>query len=140
MGLGRMAALALSRGLSPERKKRFFHQEDDVWQLRDEIRKRVNFFELNLMNSYAALGKFHIVFCRNVLLYFSSEAKRDILRRIAEVLQPGGYLFLGSTETITRYSDRYEPIRQSGGVVYRLKPGIAVPQEPVFPDVTSQSR
>ncbi len=113
--------LALSRGLSPERKRKFFTQEGDMWRVNDNIRRRVQFKELNLMNSYSALGKFDIIFCRNVLIYFSTDLKRDILSRLARALVPGGYLFLGSTETLASYSDDFETIRHQGGIVYRLK-------------------
>ncbi len=117
--------LALSRGLSPERKRRFFTQIDDLWQVNEDVRSRAKFSELNLMNSYASLGKFDIVFCRNVLIYFSADLKKDILRRISQTLNPGGYLFLGSTETIASYSDSFETVRHSGGIVYQLKEGVS---------------
>jgi len=133
-------ALALSRGLSPERKKRFFQQEGDLWRVKDEIRNRVRFAELNLMKSYVSLGKFDIVFCRNVLIYFSADLKRDILRRIAKTLAPGGYLFLGSTETIASYSDDFETVRHKGGIVYQLKSDGSRPAEPSFPRATLNRR
>jgi len=126
--------LALSRGLSPERKRRFFSQKGNLWEVNDEIRRRAKFTELNLMNSYASLGKFDIVFCRNVLIYFSADLKRDILRRISQTLNPGGYLFLGSTETIASYSDAFETIRHGGGIVYQLK-GETGPTIPRFPKI-----
>ncbi|MFC1751214.1 CheR family methyltransferase, partial [Pseudomonadota bacterium] len=74
-----------------------------------------------LMNTYASLGKFDIAFCRNVLIYFSADLKKDILRRIAQTLVPGGYLFLGSTETIASYSEDFETVRHGSGIVYKLK-------------------
>ena len=114
-------ALALSRGLSPERKQRFFTKEGDFWEVKEEIRKRVRFTEINLMNSYSSLGKFDVIFCRNVLIYFSADLKKDILRRISQALTPGGYLFLGSTETIASYSEDFETVRHEGGIVYQLK-------------------
>lgn len=114
-------ALALSRGLSPERKQRFFNKTDDLWEVKEEIRKRVRFTDINLMNSYGSLGKFDVIFCRNVLIYFSAELKKDILRRISQALVPGGYLFLGSTETLASYSDEFETVRHEGGIVYQLK-------------------
>ncbi len=117
----RYDALALSRGLSPERKQRFFNLVDDCWEIKQEIRSRVRFNELNLMNSYTSLGKFDVVFCRNVLIYFSAESKKDILRRISHTLVPGGYLFLGSTETLASYSDDFDTVRHNGGIVYKLK-------------------
>ena len=114
-------ALALSRGLSPERKKRFFDNNDDLWSIKPDIKKRVRFSELNLMNNYTSLGKFEVIFCRNVLIYFSTELKRDILKRISQALVPGGYLFLGSTETLASYSDDFNTVRHDGGIVYQLK-------------------
>ncbi len=133
---GKYDALALSRGLSPERKQRFFVPQGSLWQVKDEIRNRVRFAELNLMNNYASLGKFDIVFCRNVLIYFSSQLKRDILRRIAQAMVPGGYLFLGSTETIASYSDAFDTVRHEGGIVYRLKADSSSPTVPGFPSAT----
>lgn len=130
---GMYDALALSRGLSPERKARFFVPQGNLWKVKDEIRNRVKFSELNLMNSYTSLGKFDIVFCRNVLIYFSSQLKRDILRRIAETMNPGGYLFLGSTETIASYSEAFDAVRHEGGIVYRLKATPSTPVVPSFP-------
>lgn len=131
--------LALSRGLSPERKRRFFTQKQDLWQVVDEVRNRAKFTELNLMNSYSSLGKFDVVFCRNVLIYFSAELKKDILRRISKTINPGGYLFLGSTETIASYSDAFETVRHGGGIVYQLKADSS-PTSPSFPDVSAQRR
>ncbi|MDH5358899.1 MAG: protein-glutamate O-methyltransferase CheR [Gammaproteobacteria bacterium] len=111
----------LGRGLSEQRKKAFFKPVGDRWIVADDIRRRVSFKEQNLLLSYAALGKFDIIFCRNVLIYFSSERKTDILNRMAAALNPGGYLFLGASETITGYSDAFEMVRSPHGVFYRLK-------------------
>lgn len=111
----------LGRGLSAERKQRFFRKVDDDWAVTDDIKRRVSFREQNLLASYGALGKFDIIFCRNVLIYFSTESKSDILNRMAQSLKPGGYLFLGASETITGYSDAYDMIRSPYGVYYKLK-------------------
>ena len=62
-----------------------------------------------------------MIFCRNVLIYFSDKNKTEILDRIANVLEPGGYLFLGGSESITRYTSRFEVARFYGGMVFRLK-------------------
>lgn len=117
----RYDALSMARGLSPERKQRFFTEHDRRWELRPEIRARVSFRELNLFQSYALLGRFDVVFCRNVLIYFSPDAKRDILERIAKILNPGGYLFLGASETMSGYSEAYEMVRAPRGVVYKRR-------------------
>ena len=113
--------LAMTRGLSPERKKKFFQEKGDCWQVNANIKARASFRGLNLLQSYSMLGKFDIVFCRNVLIYFSPENKRDILERIKQTLNPRGYLFLGASESLSNYSDDFEMIRCNPGVLYRLK-------------------
>jgi chemotaxis protein methyltransferase CheR len=111
----------LSRGLSAERRQRFFTIKGARWEVREEIRRRVRFQELNLKSSYALLGKFDLIFCRNVLIYFSGDLKTDILNRMAERLQPRGVLVLGASESLSGYSDAFEMVRCQPGVVYRLK-------------------
>ena len=113
--------MSLSRGLSQERRERFFIANDIRWQIKREIRERVVFKELNLMDSYMLLGRFDVVFCRNVLIYFSESVKADILRRITRILQPGGYLFLGASESLTGCADDYEILQLYDGIFYKLK-------------------
>ncbi|MDH5776574.1 MAG: protein-glutamate O-methyltransferase CheR [Gammaproteobacteria bacterium] len=111
------------RGLSEERRERYFTKKDQSWELRPAIKGIVRFADLNLLSSYSLLGKFDIIFCRNVLIYFSSESKTDILNRMAAIMNPGGYLILGGSESPTGYSHAYEMVRYSQGVIYRLKGG-----------------
>lgn len=111
--------MSLSRGISDERRQRYFRQVGQKWELRKELRERVRFSELNLMQSYISLGQFDIIFCRNVLIYFSAELRRDIIGRLAKSLNPGGYLFLGSSESITGHSDEFDMLRSGGAVYYR---------------------
>jgi len=114
--------LSLSRGISDERKKMFFKGLDnDRWQLNDKIKSIVKFSEINLLQNYTLLGKFDLIFCRNVLIYFSAELKSDILSRMAKALNPGGYLILGGSESPTGYCRDFEMTRFPKGVVYRLK-------------------
>lgn len=114
--------MSLARGMSEERKLRYFRDLGNrQWELRKEIRERVRFTELNLMQSYLSLGKFDIIFCRNVLIYFSADLKRDIIGRLAKALNPRGYLFLGSSESLAGHSDMFDMIRSGGAVYYRLK-------------------
>lgn len=118
-------ALAVARGLPTDIKDRYFqkdqHHWEERWQVKAEVRKRVRFSHANLLASYAALGRFDVIFCRNVLIYFSMASKVDILKRMADVLNPGGYLFLGASESISQYSDAFEMVRCNPGVVYRKK-------------------
>ena len=112
---------AMARGVSEERKRRFFIQAGNLWEVRPEIRNRVSFKPLNLQSSYTTLGKFDIIFCRNVLIYFSTELKTDILTRLGQALMPQGYLFLGSSEAPNRYTPMFSMEKAGMGVVYRLK-------------------
>lgn len=114
--------LALGRGLSEERLVRFFEPgKDEAWGIKSHIKSRVRFRELNLLGSFNAMGSFDLVFCRNVLIYFSSERKRDILRKIHQSLNPGGYLLLGASESVADLTDLFEMIHCRPGIVYRAK-------------------
>lgn len=114
-------AASLKRGMSGERLNKFFVQKGDRWQIRSNFAERIRFSEMNLMQSYISLGKFDVIFCRNVLIYFSSELKQDILSRMARSLNPGGYLILGSSESLTGHNEDFDMIRSGGAVYYKLK-------------------
>lgn len=118
---GRYDDMSMARGLSPERKKKYFKETPNYWQVSPQISSRVQCKSLNLLQSYGLLGRFDIIFCRNVLIYFSSESKRQILAKMCKTLNPGGYLFLGGSESITGISDDLNMVRTNGGVVYQLK-------------------
>lgn len=118
--LGHYDELSVIRGLSPERRDKFFSKKDDKWSINRDIMQRTRFTELNLLNNYSLLGKFDIIFCRNVLIYFSSEMKKDILERMAQILKPGGTLILGGSESPTGYTKKFAMVRYPDGVVYRL--------------------
>ncbi len=114
--------LAIGRGLSKERLAAFFAEKGSgLWQVKPEIRRGVEFRPLNLLDSYAALGKFDIIFCRNVLIYFSAELKLDILTRMHAALKPGGFLLLGASETLNGLPDKFEMVHCSPGIIYRTK-------------------
>lgn len=113
--------LQLARGLSAERLKKYFQPLESKMQVKDDIRRRVRYRELNLLGSYAAIGSVDVVFCRNVLIYFCKEKKCEILTKITRLLKPGGYLFLGGSEPIVNYSTAFELVRAHGSVVYKLK-------------------
>jgi len=119
---GRYSGSAASRGLSPQRLQRYFTQIDaNTWEVRPEIRRRASFRLHNLLESYSLLGRFDLIFCRNVLIYFSQESRADILSRMAKVLNPGGYLIVGASESLVRQADEFELVRTGNGVIYRLK-------------------
>ncbi|AOV16658.1 chemotaxis protein [Acidihalobacter aeolianus] len=112
---------SMTRGLSDDMRQRYFVNKGDRWEVIPKVKNRVSFREYNLMQSFAPLGKFDVIFCRNVLIYFSATAKEDILRRLAQALNPGGYLFLGSAETAGAASDLLELARFNPGSAYRRR-------------------
>jgi chemotaxis protein methyltransferase CheR len=119
--------LALKRGMGDVHLKQYFKQQaDDEWKINDEIKRRIEFRSLNLQTSYSMLGKFDLVFCRNVLIYFSPEFKLDILTRIHGTLNPEGHLFVGASEAVNNLSDFYKMQQFSPGISYQAKPIAAV--------------
>lgn len=120
--LGRYEALALGRGLSPDRLRlNFTELSNGEWQVKPEIQRRVEFRALNLQNNYSRLGKFDIILCRNVLIYFSVDSKEDILKRMHACLKPGGYLFLGGSESLNGLNELYEMQQCHPGLMYRAR-------------------
>ncbi|HSG53643.1 MAG TPA: protein-glutamate O-methyltransferase CheR [Rheinheimera sp.] len=114
--------LALSRGLSPERRNKFFEESGKgMMRVKDNVRKNVSFRHLNLLDSYTLLGKFDIIFCRNVLIYFSADVKAKIIRQFAQSLNSRGYLFLGASESLSSLNSDFEMIRCNPGIIYRKK-------------------
>ncbi len=115
-------SLALGRGLSPERRRAFFEDVGEGrMKVKDSLKRMVNFRPQNLMENYSLLGKFDIIFCRNVLIYFSPEMKAKVLSQMANNLNPGGYLLLGASESLTGLTDKFEMVRCNPGIIYKLK-------------------
>jgi chemotaxis protein methyltransferase CheR len=120
--LGVYDELSLARGLSPQRRQMFFQQHEmGRMQIKPEVRRMVTFKSFNLLSSYAALGRFDIVFCRNVLIYFSADVKQRILQQIAGQLQSKGILFLGASESISSASDTYSMVKCQPGLYYQKR-------------------
>ncbi|WMS87639.1 CheR family methyltransferase [Pleionea litopenaei] len=115
-------SLEITRGLSPIRQKNYFTQSENTFSLKPEVRSRVRFATLNLMTTpYRAGGPFDVIFCRNVLIYFSGELKEQVINGLADCLKPGGYLFLGASESMPHSIKSFEMVRCNPGLVYRKK-------------------
>ncbi len=114
--------LSLARGLSAERRERYFdNHESGRMMVKPEIKKMVSFRSMNLLHSYVGLGHFDVVFCRNVLIYFAPAIKQKILQQIAGLLQPDGILFLGASESISTASKFFTMVKCSPGLYYQRK-------------------
>src|SRR5207248_2625847 len=80
------------------------------------IRKMVQFRPFNLLDDMTALGRFDVVFCRNVLIYFDQATKAQVLNKIGRVMAPDGYLYLGGAETVLGISDKLQPVPDNRGI------------------------
>ncbi len=116
---GIYAESALARGLSLERRKRFFDPVEGGYQVKPAVRGRISFRQINLLEDFTALGNFDLIFCRNVLIYFRMELKREILRRLRGRLKPGGSLLLGASETTLDLGHCYQMEYCNPGVIHR---------------------
>ena len=112
----------IERGLPPEKLARYFTPTPTGWKVRDELRAMASFRTANLMEDQSALGRFDIIFCRNVAIYFTEPDRAAVFRRIGRLLEPDGCLIIGSTESLTGLCPEFEPQRHLRSVFYRLKP------------------
>lgn len=85
----------------------------EQYEVVDEIKKEVLFRQFNLMELFPFRRKMHVVFLRNVMIYFDKETKNELLQKVYQVLEPGGYLFIGRTETIERGRLPFEMVQPS---------------------------
>lgn len=118
---GRYGKRALMR-LSPEVVDRYFVREDeDHWRLIDDLRQSVTFTAVNLVESAEtrAHGRFDVIFCRNVLIYFDDASRRVAAENLYEALMPGGFICLGHTESMSRISPLFDVRRYADAIVYQ---------------------
>ncbi len=106
----------VQRGLPITHLMKYFTQKEDKWQLNDEIKNMVQYKHLNLLESMSSLGQFDVVFCRNVLIYFDQDDKKDIMERVAKQLNPDGFFFLGGAETVLGITDHFKNIPNTRGL------------------------
>lgn len=118
---GRYSQLEVNRGLPRELLAKYFDKVEAEWQIRGDLRRMVEFRELNLAGSWSAVPPVDLILMRNVLIYFDVETKRRVLSKIRRVLRPGGILMLGTAETTMNLDDGFELLRSDGTSYYRLR-------------------
>jgi chemotaxis protein methyltransferase CheR len=118
---GQYNKFEIERGLDRDKLERYFQANGSHWKIKDDIRAMAVFKKLNLMQPFQTLGKFDIIFCRNVAIYFTLEDRKKLFNRIADLLEPDGYLVIGSTESLTGICPRFEPQRHLRSIFYQLK-------------------
>jgi chemotaxis protein methyltransferase CheR len=94
----------------------YFTQQDDHWRISERLRQQVTFKKHNLIDPSATIGKFDVVFCRNTLIYFDGPTKGEVLERIANQMNPGGFLMLGASETVTGLTTAFDATQDRRGL------------------------
>ena len=114
-------ATEIERGLPEALRARYFMHTGEGWQIHDEIRAMASFKHQNLMGDLTPLGKFDVIFCRNVAIYFSETDKISLFRRIERALEPNGYLVIGAMESLNGICPQFESKRHLRSVFYQVK-------------------
>ena len=110
----------IERGLPQDKLQRYFTPAGGNWKIKDELRAMATFRRMNLMESFIGMGKFDIILCRNVAIYFTLQDRKKLFNKIADALQPDGYLIIGSTESLTGVCPRFVPKRHLRSIYYQL--------------------
>lgn len=118
---GEYSQLEVNRGLPATTMVRHFERAGLNWRINQSIRDRVEFRQLNLTRPFPPMGRFDIVFLRNVLIYFDLPTKRDVLKRVRQVMTPDGHLFLGAAEMTMGVDDAWERVPAGRSSVYRIR-------------------
>ncbi len=119
----------VQRGLPVSLLVKHFKKVEKGWEIGADIRARVAFQTHNLLHDCRELGRFDVIFCRNVLLYLDEEAKRAVLARLAAQLAPDGYLVLGAAETTTAASADFAPVPERHHGIFCFTPAARAREE-----------
>jgi len=119
---GKYSKLEISRGMTAEFLRRHFDQDGEYFRISDELRSISLFKRINLMDPISSIGKFDLIMCRNVAIYFSQEDKKVLFDKLADQLNPDGRLLIGSTESLVGMTDRFKRNTFNGVTFYnRIK-------------------
>lgn len=118
---GRYNSIAMSRGMKPSYRSRYFDSDGAVDQIKDEIKKMVIFKQFNLQKPFLKIPTCDLVFCRNVAIYFSTEFKQELFKKIHSKLDKDGFFLIGATESLRGYSEDFEQFEYQRGIYYKPK-------------------
>jgi chemotaxis protein methyltransferase CheR len=113
---GLYSQFEVQRGLPIQMLVKYFSANGELWQVSAELRGMVQYRPLNLLQDFSHLGRFDVVFCRNVLIYFDQETKVGVLNRIARIMEPDGYMVLGAAETVVGLTESFRPLTDRRGL------------------------
>ncbi len=110
----------ISRGLSQNQLNKYFNPVENTWRIKDEIRSYAHFRKLNLLEPMNSVGKFDLIFCRNVAIYFNVEDRKTMFNQLANHLNPHGALLIGASESLIGISNRFVRREYLRSVFYQL--------------------
>ncbi len=113
---GLYSQFEVQRGLPVKYLVKHFRQEGDRWQISPEIMRMADFKIFNLLQDFSHFGRFDMIFCRNVLIYFDQPTKANVLQRMGRSLPPDGTLLLGGAETVLGIAEWFKPMDGQRGV------------------------
>jgi chemotaxis protein methyltransferase CheR len=120
---GVFSEIEIARGLTDAARDRSFTRHARGWKIRDELRGMASFRKLNLMEDLSSLGKFDIIFCRNVAIYFNERDRTSLFSRLAQRMETDSFLVVGAMESLTSICPQFESKRHLRSVFYQLKSG-----------------
>ena len=106
----------VQRGLPVQMLLKHFKKDGDAWKIEERLKTSIRYRTVNLLDDFKALGRFDVIFCRNVLIYFDVPTKKAVLERMAQQVEGPGYLLLGAAETVLGITDSFKPIAGSRGL------------------------
>ncbi|MCP5044275.1 MAG: protein-glutamate O-methyltransferase CheR [bacterium] len=113
------------RETEPLLRERYFAHKDGLYQVSDDVRKEIDFIQINLLDrsKIALLGSLDTIVCRNVIIYFDTDTKKEVMSTFHDKLVPGGYLLLGHSESLINITNAFELSQLKDDLVYR-RPGV----------------
>jgi len=120
---GRYSQLEVNRGLPARLLVKHFERDGREWLVKPDLLRHVTFRTMNLARPFRNVPKMDVIFLRNVLIYFDDARKAEVLAQVAKVMRPGGYLFLGGSETTYGINSLFERLHIGKAMCHRLVAG-----------------
>ena len=117
---GCYSQLEVNRGMPAPLLVKYFQKIGTEWQIKEDLRRMIDFRQMNLAQAWAVLPSMDVIFMRNVLIYFDVETKKTILARVRKTMKPDGYLFLGGAETTLNLDDCFKRVQVDKSAYYQL--------------------